>query len=228
MAVILLGEFLLEKGYITKQQLEEALQTQRVFSGKKLGEILVDRSILSAAELEQALALQQTLRGQVQEVAPTEKAGLLGQIHLLKELTGEEIERLTALCLVESFERGHFIFMEGEKGDAAYFLASGAVRLLKFTPRGVEEELAVVGSGEIFGEMDFLAQSLRSHTASAQLTCTAVILTREKFEEIQAQDCALGLKLTNIFAQNLALRLQAADAKLIEFAGQTKTSQGFI
>ena len=56
MAMILLGEFLVEKRFITKQQLEEALQTQRVFSGSKLGEILVDRGILSRSELEQALA----------------------------------------------------------------------------------------------------------------------------------------------------------------------------
>jgi CRP-like cAMP-binding protein len=228
MAMILLGEFLLEKKFITKQQLEEALQTQRVFSGSKLGEILVDRGILSRAELEQALEMQNTLRGQAQEVAPTEKAGLLSQIHLLKELTGEELQSLTAVCRVEAFERGHFIYVEGEEGNAVYFLASGAVRLLKSGPRGGEEELGVVGTGEIFGDADFLARTTRSHTASAQLTSTALVLTREKYEELQRGDCSLGAKLTNIIAQSLALRLQQAEARLIELAGQTRISQGFL
>lgn len=228
MAMILLGEFLLDKKFITKQQLEEALQTQRVFSGSKLGEILVDRGILSRAELEQALAMQQSLRGQAQEVAPTEKAGLLAQVHLLKELPNEELQALTALCQVENFERGHFIFVEGEEGNAAYFLASGAVRLVKSGPRGTEEELGVVGSGEIFGDADFLAQTTRSHTASAQLPTTAVVLTREKYDELRTKDCDLGMKLTMIFARSLALRLQQAETKLIELSGQSKGSQGFI
>jgi CRP-like cAMP-binding protein len=228
MAMILLGEFLLEKKFITKQQLEEALQTQRVFSGSKLGEILVDRGILTRPELEQALTMQQSLRGQAKEVAPTEKAGLLSQVHLLKELTGEELQSLTAVCRVENFERGHFIYVEGEEGGAVYFLASGAVRLLKSSPRGGEEELGVAGSGEIFGDADFLARSTRSQTASAQLTSTAVVLTREKYEELQSGDCSLATKLTNIFAQSLALRLQQAEARLIELVGQSRISQGFL
>ncbi len=227
MAMIALGELLVEKNFITKQQLEEALQTQRVFSGRKLGEYLVDRGYLSQAELERALEMQNALRSQTQEVASGEKAGLLAEVPLLKELTGAELEELTGLCRVENFERGHYIFVEGEAGNAVYFLTAGSVRLLKSKPTGGDEELAVVGAGEVFGEVDFLAQSTRSQTATAQLTSAAMVLTREKYDELQAQDALLGLKLTKVFARSLALRLQAAEARLLEESGKPKISQGF-
>lgn len=228
MAAILLGEFLLEKGFITKGQLEEALQTQRVFAGKKLGELLVERNILTSESLEQALTMQQTLRGQVQEIVPQEKAGLLTQIQLLKELAPEEIQELTGLCRVETFERGHLIFVEGEESGSVYFLAEGAVRLVKSNPRGGEEELAVLSSGETFGETDLLSEGPRSLTAMVQMNCTAVVLGRKELEELQERNPRLGLKILKILARNVARYLLESEAKLLEATVQLKSSRGFI
>ena len=225
---ILLGEFLIEKGFITKQHLEEALQTQRVFAGKKLGELLVDGGFLSREALEQALAMQQTLRGQTREAAPQEKAGFLGKVPLLKELGEEELRVLTALCRVETFPRGHLIFVESEDGEAAYFLISGSVRLVKSSPSGGEEEMGAAGDGDVFGEAEMLYPGQRALTAYVQMDTTCVVLGKKEFDALLERFPALGIKLFRLFGRSVALRLRDAQAKIVEDAGHVRSSKGFI
>lgn len=228
MATVLLGEFLVEKGFLTKLQLEEALQTQRVFAGRKLGELLVDRGFLSAADLEKALAMQAALRGQVQDVGKGEKAGLLGQIPILAELTGEELGELTALCRVETFVRGHLMFVEGEDGKDAFFLVKGSVRLVKSNPRGGEEELAVAGDGDMFGEAEIFAGSPRALSAYAQMDTTCVVLGKPELDALLERNPGLGVKLFRIFARSVAQRLGEALTRNVEDAGKIKSGKGFI
>ncbi|MBW2030724.1 MAG: Flp pilus assembly complex ATPase component TadA [Deltaproteobacteria bacterium] len=52
-----LGEILVETGLLTKDELMEALQSQRE-SGKRLGQILVDKNLISEEEMAFALAMQ--------------------------------------------------------------------------------------------------------------------------------------------------------------------------
>ena len=225
---VLLGEFLIEKGFITKQHLEEALQTQRVFAGKKLGELLVDGGFLTREVLEQALAMQQTLRGQVRESAPQEKAGFLGKVPLLKELSAEELDELTALTRVETFPRGHLIFVESEDGEAAYFLITGSVRLVKSSPTGGEEEMGTAGDGDVFGEAEMLYTGQRALTAYVQMDSTAVVLGKKEFDGLLERNPVLGIKLFRLFGGSVALRLRDSLTKHVEDAVHVRSSKGFI
>ena len=50
-----LGRLLVENGFVTQQQLDQALRAQK---GRKLGEVLVERGVLSGGDLARALAAQ--------------------------------------------------------------------------------------------------------------------------------------------------------------------------
>lgn len=52
-----LGEILLEEGYLTQEQLQEALEAQRD-TGKLLGELLVERGVLTERAIARAIATQ--------------------------------------------------------------------------------------------------------------------------------------------------------------------------
>ena len=56
-----LGDYLVEQGWITREQLEEALAEQRQ-TGKRIGEILVTRGWITRAQLQAALAAQLAVR----------------------------------------------------------------------------------------------------------------------------------------------------------------------
>lgn len=53
-----LGEFLVNAGFVTLGQLNEARRQQMVKSETKLGELLVERGIITRKQLEIALSLQ--------------------------------------------------------------------------------------------------------------------------------------------------------------------------
>ena len=65
----------------------------------------------------------------------------------------------------ESFKRGQVIFNEGDQGDKLYVIASGKIKLSRSSHDGRENLLAVLGPGEIIGEISFFDPGPR--TASA-------------------------------------------------------------
>lgn len=67
---------------------------------------------------------------------------------------------------VVSFPKGKVLFKQGEKGDAAYIVSSGAVGLYR-EAQGRKIPLATVRKGELFGEMAVIDGSPRMATAFA-------------------------------------------------------------
>jgi type IV pilus assembly protein PilB len=57
------GEFLVENGIISREQLNEGLELQRYNSGRILGEILVTQGVLSKEELIMAMEMYMMLTG---------------------------------------------------------------------------------------------------------------------------------------------------------------------
>jgi GAF domain-containing protein len=64
------------------------------------------------------------------------------------------------------YSDGEVIFQEGEEGDRMYVVQSGRVRITKKSPAG-ELPIAVLETGEIFGEMALFDRLPRSATAAA-------------------------------------------------------------
>ncbi|MEK6619154.1 MAG: cyclic nucleotide-binding domain-containing protein, partial [Nitrospirota bacterium] len=75
---------------------------------------------------------------------------ILKTVPLLAFLTDQELREIKPLLIEQLYEKGTFIFREGEKAEWFYFLKSGAVKCLKFTPEGKELILRILLPGEIF------------------------------------------------------------------------------
>jgi hypothetical protein len=64
----LIGQILLEEGFITTHQLEHALKIQESVRKKQLGQILVDLSYITKSQLNRAIAIQ----GKMEKTGETE------------------------------------------------------------------------------------------------------------------------------------------------------------
>lgn len=73
---------------------------------------------------------------------------------------------LDSLPVVE-LRRGAVLFHEGEPGDRLYVIGSGKVKLGRRSPDGRENLLAVLGPGEMFGELSLFDPGPRTATATA-------------------------------------------------------------
>lgn len=78
------------------------------------------------------------------------------------------------------FAAGQTIFWEGDRSDLAYLIKSGKVEILKNAPDG-PFRLAVLGEGDVFGEMGLVDDRPRSAGARALQPVFATAVDREEF-----------------------------------------------
>jgi CRP/FNR family transcriptional regulator, cyclic AMP receptor protein len=106
------------------------------------------------------------------------------------------LESLTRL----NVPRGDVLFHEGEPGDCLYVIRTGKVKLGRRSNDGRENLLAVLGPGELLGELSLFDPGLRTATATA--LSDAVVL------QMGHQELARWLTTTPSVAEHL-LRILA-------------------
>lgn len=139
----------------------------------------------------------------------------------------DDLERfLRAEGLVErSLSEGTRVFEKDEVGDAAYLLLDGRVAISRVGKDGRERRLAVLGPGNLFGEMALLDGSGRSARATALTDLRCIAISRQAFLELTARVPALNLWLLRLSTRRLRVldrrndemeRLQEVSARIIE------------
>ena len=88
-------------------------------------------------------------------------------IALFASLPARERSALEARCRHLRIPAEAFLYHEGQPGDAVYVLVSGRIGVWSGGERGDPVLLAILGPGEMFGEMAILSDE-RLRTASAQ------------------------------------------------------------
>lgn len=76
---------------------------------------------------------------------------------------------------ITTFPKGKVLFKQGEKGDAAYIVQSGAVGMYR-EAQGRKIPLATVRKGELFGEMAVIDASPRMATAFTLEDSTVMVI----------------------------------------------------
>ena len=107
------------------------------------------------------------------------------------------------------YPAGALIFSEGDKSHEAFFIVSGTVEISIATQQG-PHVLAVLGPGEIFGEMGMISDRPRSATAHAQTATMLEVVDESVFEaQILQRPDRLHAYLATLFE-----RIRLADTQL--------------
>ena len=77
---------------------------------------------------------------------------------------------------------GTLILKEGDPGNCAYLIQSGNVSVFTES-KGKKIELAVLGLGQIFGEMALIFDDPRTASVKAIEDCNLIVLTRKTFKQ---------------------------------------------
>ncbi len=93
-------------------------------------------------------------------------------------------------------EQGDVLFREGDAGDCAYFIESGTVEV-SVRQGDASLPVAILGPGDVLGEMAMIDGQRRSGTAVAQARSVLLMITRDQLSRRMAQsDPVLRLCLT--------------------------------
>ncbi|MGO9139259.1 MAG: Crp/Fnr family transcriptional regulator [Syntrophales bacterium] len=115
------------------------------------------------------------------------------------------------IATYETYQDGQIIFEEGSHGDWIYAVESGAVELSKAVAGG-RVVIAVLESGDIFGEIAFLARIPRTATARAAGE-TIVGLIDRAFLDTEYNKLSQHFQ---VILRTLSLRLKRATEMLAE------------
>ena len=99
----------------------------------------------------------------------------LKTVPLFSELPDEDLEMLCPHVEEVALDAGQVLFEEGDPGDRAYVVMSGAVEVVKATPGG--EVLLAVKSDGVLGEMALLEEAPRNASVRAPLSITVAPAT---------------------------------------------------
>ena len=91
---------------------------------------------------------------------------------LFRELDDEAAAALRASMVESHLARGEVRSGEGDEGDRVYVVIRGKVKLGRTSPDGRENLLALLGPGQMFGELSLFDPGPRSATASAVIETT--------------------------------------------------------
>jgi CRP-like cAMP-binding protein len=105
---------------------------------------------------------------------------VLRQTPLFSGLDDAAADSLRSSLTETRLRRGETLFREGDSGDRLYVVMEGKIKLGRSSPDGRENLMAVLGPGQMFGELSLFDPGPRSLTATAVTDVTMGSLGHEE------------------------------------------------
>ena len=105
-------------------------------------------------------------------------------------------DEILALCAsslrIRRYRKNETIFHQGDPGDSLYIIESGSVKIVLPSPEGEEGAIiATLSRGDFFGELALLDGAPHSATAVAIEPTEALVLRRDRFDDLVETEPAL-------------------------------------
>ncbi len=133
---------------------------------------------------------------------------LLKKFPAFSELRKKELREIKRIVQVREYLPNEVIFFEGDPGVAMFIIESGKVEISHTFKSGLKQELAILFSGDFFGEITVLTEGLRTATATALTETRLLIIFRPDLLELIHKDPELGVKILLGFTQILVEKLR--------------------
>ncbi len=112
---------------------------------------------------------------------------------LLQDMDDAELRKIAGIIEKVSVKQGETLFQEEDETKGLWLIHSGRIQISKMAADGWRQTLVVLGAGNFFGELSIIEN--RKHVAKADTLedTELLLLPKEKFERLVAEDCALAL-----------------------------------
>jgi len=135
---------------------------------------------------------------------------LLRNVPLFSGLDEKRLGVLVPMMMRTSFSRNETIIGAGDPTDSLYIVISGRLKVLMSDEQGREVILAILSTGEFFGEMGLLDDSPRSASVVTLEPCELLSISKTDFKRCLAENSDLSLMVM----RGLVRRLREADQKI--------------
>ena len=145
----------------------------------------------------------------------------LAQVSLFENiLRSVHLDALVSACAVRTIPPGAVFIQQGEAGTSMFVLLEGAARVAIAMPDGERREVAVLGGGDIVGEMSLMTGAPRTASVTSLTPLRILEVTKESMEPLLAGEPGL----LDRFSHVLAVR-QSSLSAIANAASQKQTLQ---
>ena len=158
--------------------------------------------------------MRQTVAVKPEEGLVTETGVGLANTPLFAALDDDAAAALRSCMNETKVARGRTLFNEGDPGDKLYVVTEGKIKLGRTAADGRENLLAILGPGEMFGELSLFDPGPRTATATAVTDTSVLGLGHDELEPWLTGRHEVAAQLLGALAQRLR-RTNEAMADLV-------------
>ena len=113
---------------------------------------------------------------------------------------------------ISQYQKDQTVFSQGEAADAVFYIQQGKIKLTVVSEQGKEAVIAILGTGDFFGEGCLVAQSRRIATVTAMMECDIMRLEKAAIIRVLHEEPAFS----EMFMSHLLTRTIRVEADLVD------------
>jgi len=104
---------------------------------------------------------------------------------------------------ISDYRKDQVVYTQGQPADSVFYIQSGKVKKTVVSEQGKEAVVALLGTGDFFGEACLTGQALRLSTVSAMTECVIVRISKADITRVIHEEPAFAeLFIAHLLARN--------------------------
>jgi CRP-like cAMP-binding protein len=132
-----------------------------------------------------------------------EKRRLLVAVPLFAGLSGKEIGDLLEVTRTQTLRARRELFHKGDEGAQVYLVARGTLKAFTTSEEGDDVVFNLLSEGELFGEIAFLGNQVRTATVTAITESELLAIDRRDFLDFLKRHPDASIKLLSVLAKRV-------------------------
>jgi CRP/FNR family transcriptional regulator, cyclic AMP receptor protein len=113
---------------------------------------------------------------------------------------------------IAKYQKDQTVFSQGEAADTVFYIQQGKIKITVVSEQGKEAVVAILGTGDFFGEGCLTAQSLRMATVTAIMECEIMRLEKAAIIRVIHEEPTFA----EMFMSHLLTRTIRVEADLVD------------
>ena len=128
---------------------------------------------------------------------------IIRKVPAFSQLKQEDIEKISRITINRNLKKGNIIFMEGDPGEAFYFIKSGKVKIYKTTSDGREHIFTILSAGGVFAEVTLFNDIVYPATAEILEDAELGMIKNKDLEDLIRNNAEIALEIIKVFSKKL-------------------------
>lgn len=159
--------------------------------------------------------------GKLQSMDLTDKVKALQAYPLFRQLSTSQIEEIARITREQVIPTATALIEQDDLSSFAYFILSGGVQVYRITEDGKKVTLAILGPGEVVGEMSLIDNEPRSACVQTIHETRVLVIDKGEFTRILRAHPNIAMSLLQIMSG----RVKAVNEKLEDVLSKNLTER---